>query len=87
MRRRRRHSISACVWTYPEITTVGADRAYAGKLVIWAKRHLNLTIKTVSRLEDTSGSALLPRRWLVETSVAWIMHTRDTSGSCGTRRP
>jgi transposase len=34
--------------------------------VTWAKRHLNLTIKTVSRPKDTSGFVVLPRRWVVE---------------------
>jgi transposase len=51
---------------HPEITIVWADSAYAGKLVTWAKRHLNLTIKTVSRPKDTSGFIVLPRRWVVE---------------------
>ena len=32
----------------------------------WAKRHLNLTIKTVSRPKDTSGFIVLPRRLVVE---------------------
>ncbi|MDH6629852.1 transposase [Streptomyces sp. LBL] len=34
---------------HPEITIVWADSAYAGKFVDWAKQHLNLTIKPVSR--------------------------------------
>lgn len=46
--------------THPEITLVRADRAYAGKLVTWAERPLNLTIKTVSRPKDTSGFVVLP---------------------------
>lgn len=61
---------------HPEITIVWADSAYAGKLVTWAKRHLNLTLKTVSRPKDTSGFVVLPRRWVVERSLAWIMHAR-----------
>ncbi|WP_369696692.1 IS5 family transposase [Streptomyces sp. XD-27] len=61
---------------HPEITIVWADSAYAGKLVTWAKRHLDLTIKTVSRPKDTSGFIVLPRRWVVERSLAWIMHAR-----------
>ncbi|WP_326809835.1 IS5 family transposase [Streptomyces scopuliridis] len=61
---------------HPEITIVGADRAYAGKLVTWAKQHLNLTIKTVSRPKDTSGFVVLPRRWVVERSLAWITQAR-----------
>ncbi|WP_097977623.1 IS5 family transposase [Streptomyces sp. gb14] len=62
--------------THPEITIVWADRAYAGKLVIWAKRHLKLTIKTVSRPKDTSRFIVLPRRWVVERSLAWMMNAR-----------
>lgn len=61
---------------HPEITIVWADSAYAGKLVTWAKKHLNLTIKTISRPKDTTGFVVLPRRWVVERSLAWIMHAR-----------
>ena len=61
---------------HPEITIVWADSAYAGKLVTWGKRHLGLTIKTVSRPKDASGFVVLPRRWVVERSLAWMMHAR-----------
>lgn len=53
---------------HPEITIVWADSAYAGKLVDWAKQHLNLTIKPVSRPKDAFGFVVLPRRWVVEHS-------------------
>ncbi|MFD8474292.1 IS5 family transposase [Streptomyces globisporus] len=62
--------------THPEITLVWADRAYAGKLVTWAKKYLNLTIKTISRPKDTTGFVVLPRRWVVERSLAWMMNAR-----------
>lgn len=62
---------------HPEITIVWADSAYAGQLVTWAKTFLNLTIKTVSRPKDASGFVVLPRRWVVERSHAWVMHARD----------
>jgi transposase len=61
---------------HPEITIVWADSAYAGQLVGWAKKYLNLTIKTVSRPKDAKGFVVLPRRWVVERSHAWIMHAR-----------
>lgn len=38
--------------THPEITLVWADSAYAGKLVTWAKRRLNLTVKVAGAQED-----------------------------------
>ena len=61
---------------HPEITIVWADSAYAGQLVTWAKTYLNLTVKTVSRPKNTPGFVVLPRRWVVERSHAWIMHAR-----------
>ncbi|MXG30356.1 IS5 family transposase [Streptomyces sp. YIM 132580] len=59
-----------------EITIASADSGYAGQLVTWAKKHLGLTLKTVSRPKNTPSFVLLPRRWVVERSLAWIMHAR-----------
>ncbi|MFI8393152.1 IS5 family transposase, partial [Streptomyces sp. NPDC085540] len=61
---------------HPEITIVWTDSAYAGKLVTWAKKYLNLTIKTVSRPKDSSGFVILPRRWVVERTWSWMMRAR-----------
>ena len=61
---------------HPEITIVWADSAYAGKLVTWVKKYLNLTIKTVSRPRDSSGFIVLPRRWVVERTWSWMMRAR-----------
>ncbi|OKJ19357.1 transposase, partial [Streptomyces sp. CB01580] len=61
---------------HPEITIVCADSAYADKLVDWTRQHLNLTIKPVSRPKDASGFVVLPRRWVVERSLTWMMHAR-----------
>jgi transposase len=61
---------------HPEITIVWADLAYAGTLVTWAKSFLHLTIKTVSRPKDAKGFVILPRRWVVERSLAWLSHAR-----------
>ncbi|MFJ4188164.1 IS5 family transposase [Kitasatospora sp. NPDC089509] len=61
---------------HPEITIVWADSAYAGQLVGWARKYLNLTVKTVSRPKDAKGFVVLPRRWVVERSQAWVMHAR-----------
>lgn len=60
----------------PEISIVWADRAYADRLVTWAKKHLNLTIKTVGRPKDSCGFGMLPRHWVVEGSAAWMMNAR-----------
>lgn len=59
-----------------EITIVWPDSGYAGQLVTWAEKHLNLTLKTISRPNDAVGFVILPHRWVVERSLAWIMQTR-----------
>ncbi|MGW2600013.1 IS5 family transposase [Streptomyces klenkii] len=61
---------------HPELTVVWADSAYAGGLVDWARSFLKLTVKTVSRPKNTPGFVILPRRWVVERSIAWIMQAR-----------
>ncbi|MDP9863875.1 hypothetical protein J2S55_003141 [Streptosporangium brasiliense] len=43
---------------------------------------LNLTIKPVSRPTDASGSVVLPRRWVVERSLARMMHARRHARDC-----
>ncbi len=65
---------------HPEITIVWADSGSAGQLVTWAKKHLNLTLKTVSRPPNTPGFVILPRRCVVERSLAWIMHAHRRFG-------
>ncbi|MGW6360130.1 IS5 family transposase [Streptomyces sp. NPDC055092] len=61
---------------HPEITIVWADLAYAGTLIAWAKTFLHLRIKTVSRPKDAKGFVILSRRWVVERSLAWLLHAR-----------
>lgn len=53
-----------------------SDSAYAGALVTWAKTRVNVTLRTVRRPPNTSGFTVLPRRWVVERSLSWIMRAR-----------
>jgi transposase len=62
----------------PGIELVWADGGYAGKLVAWAKKHLGLTVQIVKRTADMTGFVVLPRRWVVERSFAWISNSRRT---------
>lgn len=62
---------------HPEIAIVWADSAYAKNgLIPWAKKCLDITIKTVRRPPGTKGFVVLPRRWAVERGWAWIMRAR-----------
>ncbi|MFF2432039.1 IS5 family transposase [Streptomyces mirabilis] len=70
---------------HPQIAVVWADSIYGGTLVDWAKSFLNLTIKTVNRPEGAKGFVLLPRRWVVERSLAWWLHARRNARDYETR--
>jgi transposase len=59
---------------YERITLIWADSAYAGKLVTWAQKHVQLTLEIVKRSDDVSGFVILPRRWVVEMRQAHCTH-------------
>ena len=54
---------------------VWTDRSYYGDLITWADNTLNLTIEVVERPKGR-GFTLLPRRWVVERTFAWISRRR-----------
>jgi transposase len=62
----------------PKIRLAWADGGYAGKLVTWAKRALRLTLEIVRRPDDLHTFQVLPRRWVVERTLAWITRCRRT---------
>lgn len=61
---------------YFSIRLVWADGGYAGRLVDWAAEELRLTLQIVKRTDDTTGFVVLPRRWVVERTLSWLMRSR-----------
>jgi transposase len=53
-----------------------ADGGYAGRLVDWAAENLQLTLDIVKRSDNTTGFVVLPRRWVVERTLSWLMRSR-----------
>ena len=63
---------------FPSVKLAWADGGYAGKLVTWAKTALKLTVQVVHRPDDLHIFEVLPRRWVVERTLAWITRHRRT---------
>ncbi len=61
---------------YPRLRHVFADGGYAGGLVVRARRYWTMTLEIVSKPKDQRGFAILPRRWVVERTLAWLMRWR-----------
>jgi len=53
-----------------------ADGGYAGQLQPWAATYLKLTVQIVKRPDDQHTFTVLPRRWVVERTLAWITSYR-----------
>ncbi len=64
---------------YPRLTLVWADGGYAGHLVAWVTRVLRLTLEIVSKPADQRGFVVLPKRWIVERTFAWLGRYRRLS--------
>jgi transposase len=53
-----------------------ADKAYHGDWRHWAARELGVTIDIVEQPKGQKGFQVLPRRWVVERTHAWITRRR-----------
>lgn len=57
---------------YPSIKGVCADAGYRNTMKNFVKNVLNRTVDIVERI--TPGWSILPRRWVVERTFAWLNH-------------
>ena len=64
---------------YPLLTLILADGGYRGKLIAWVKENLNMQLEIVKRNDDVKGFEVLPWRWIVERTLAWISRNRRMS--------
>src|SRR3954464_12962782 len=61
---------------FSTIGVIWADGGYAGRLVTWAQAVLAFTVTIVKRTDDLAGFQVIPRRWVVERTLAWISKHR-----------
>ena len=61
---------------FTRLEKIFADGGYRGELVDWVQLHLNVVFEIVLKLRDQKGFQVLPKRWVVERTFAWITRTR-----------
>jgi transposase len=61
---------------FPTVRCIFADGGYAGRLVVKAKRYWKIAVEVVKKPADQRGFSVLPRRWVVERTFAWLMRWR-----------
>ncbi len=65
-------SVLLSMYLATPIRFVFADGAFGGKLIDWAIRVLKTTVHVVRKPHGQQGFAVIPRRWVVERTLAWI---------------
>ena len=58
---------------------VWADAGYAGKLIEWVWALTGWALEIVKRPRDSHHFQVLPRRWVVERTFAWLSRCRRLS--------
>ena len=64
---------------FPRLKLIWADGGYAGQLVEWVKEFGNWLLEIVKRSDDVRGFVVLPHRWVVERTFAWLGKYRRLS--------
>lgn len=61
------------------LAKIWLDGGYQAGVVAWAQAELGYALEVVARPPGTTGFAVLPRRWVVERSFAWLGRYRRLS--------
>ena len=62
--------------TCKKLRLLWVDGAYRGKLLDWVADHCKFRLEPVLRSDDQKGFVVLPRRWVVERTFAWLAQYR-----------
>ncbi len=60
----------------PRLEKIFADGGYRGDLVEWVQHNLHVVLEIVLKLADQKGFQVLPKRWIIERTFAWITRNR-----------
>ena len=60
----------------PRLKRIWADAGYAGQLVDWVSEQTGWTLEIVKRPDGAEGFVVIPKRWIVERTFAWLVKCR-----------
>jgi putative transposase len=69
--------VPQAVWA--RLERIWADGGYRGQLVAWVKKTFDVVLDIVLRSDDATGFEVLPKRWIVERTFAWLGRYRRLS--------
>ena len=67
------------VGRFPRLTKVWVDQGYKPHLIEWARAVGGWAVEVVAKPREQKGFAVLPKRWIVERTLAWLGRSRRLS--------
>ena len=64
---------------FPQLQLIWADAGYAGQLIEWVMSVSGWVLEIVRRPRNSHQFEVLPRRWVVERTLAWLGRCRRLS--------
>ncbi|MBV6397150.1 MAG: IS5 family transposase ISMac15 [Anaerolineales bacterium] len=55
---------------------IWADGSYRGELITWVEVMLGWKLEVVEKPKDQNGFQVLPKRWIIERTFAWLVRQR-----------
>jgi putative transposase len=71
--------LAKLVGRFPRLWVIWADGGYAGTLLVWALAVCGFVLEVVKRSDRATGFVVLPKRWIVERTFAWLGRSRRLS--------
>jgi putative transposase len=62
--------------TCKKVRRIWVDGTYRGHLLEWVALHCRFVLQPVLRCDGQKGFVVLPRRWIVERTFAWLIQCR-----------
>lgn len=62
-----------------KLRRIWVDGGYRGQLLDWVAKHCRCRLQVVLRSDAQKGFVVLPRRWVVERTLAWLNQCRRLS--------
>jgi putative transposase len=62
-----------------KLRKIWVDGGYRGQVIEWVKVRFRYCLEVVLRSDDTTGFVVLPKRWIVERTFAWLNNHRRLS--------
>ena len=71
--------LAPLVGRLPRLERIWADAGYAGRLVDWARAEAGWELEVVAKPPGATAFVVLPKRWIVERTFAWLGKCRRLS--------